>query len=829
MATRVVEWKKPYTWGKAIEIDENKVISLRLRDENNLIIYDEGDDEIYVDLQLKDWIRPTDAFPVWITTGRVLVADDWDITGTLICAKTTSWDNIKLLYGDDGTLWIDNWTWTFKQIYFKSDVDQLLQELRTYVNQQLALKQDKLIAGDNISIDPTTNTISADVPPLSRFLSLWDCATWLPLSFPASVPFDYVTWDHYLVETVWTTNYRPSGSQYTGVASTTVETDPDIAIWDSYIYDGTVWLLQKNSWGGGWGTVVSFSNIVWNPTDNTALANALNAKANATDVNTKTFYLSWTSGATALAEAQEAYDWYLAGENPIIIYNNMAFSLYSNTTLAIQFVSNYDYTLVNNSYTKIYKKSLTFAHDSWSSTITNIYYDNQNVDAVPFLSPWNDYSTPYTPTYNWSPTTKKYVDDRDTYIGSSEPTSNKVEWRLWYDTTNDQLKVYDWTNWNITGAESNTKTFTITWTTGTANISAMQEAIDWLNAGKYPIIYYNTPGYENYWFYTAQYKSSSTVKFQRNRWLQDASAVQLAPLNRAVLSVYLTNGSVTSMSYASKIQSVLTTDNTTSYTPSWDYNPATKKYVDNSIQQKRQFHVFDYDNITSSDVEAILGILADNEKWIAFVTESIGALVSSVPTMIYITSWNYSGTELYLYWFSFDNWDSPEVTTYSFIIDSTDYSITYDESLAYSLVWRTADSWKVLTGTWSGFGWEEPTFKVYNVDDVHNPSVSAGTLSNIVNKLKTDGKTAILYDAPNEYMYYPTELSISTLSWDIYWTSIHDSSVTIIHRPVSRASATSNRTLWTVTESDKYLSPNPIQVVSALPATPNADTIYIVK
>ena len=60
MATRVVEGKKPYTWGKAIEIDENKVISLRLRDENNLIIWDEWDNEIYVDLQLDDEITFTD-------------------------------------------------------------------------------------------------------------------------------------------------------------------------------------------------------------------------------------------------------------------------------------------------------------------------------------------------------------------------------------------------------------------------------------------------------------------------------------------------------------------------------------------------------------------------------------------------------------------------------------------------------------------------------------------------------------------------------------------------------------------------------------------------
>lgn len=131
MATRIVEWKKPYTWWEAIEITKDKVINLRLRDENNLIIYDEWDDEIYVDLQLEDGIEPTDAFPVWVTTGRVLVADDWDKTWTLISAKTTSGDNIQLLYADDGTLWIDNWTWTFKQVYLSTEIATILADYAT--------------------------------------------------------------------------------------------------------------------------------------------------------------------------------------------------------------------------------------------------------------------------------------------------------------------------------------------------------------------------------------------------------------------------------------------------------------------------------------------------------------------------------------------------------------------------------------------------------------------------------------------------------------------------------------------------------------------------
>lgn len=276
MATRVVEWKKPYTWWKAIEITDDKVINLRLRDENNLIIYDSWDDEIYVDLQLPDEITPTDAFPVWVTTGRVIVDNWWDAAGTIICAKTTSWDNIKILYEDNGKLYIDNGTWTFKQIYLKGEVDALLQSLRNYVDTELAKKQDKLIAWENITIAADGKTISATTPPMSRFLSLWNCATWQPISFPADIPFEYITWDHYMVETISSAtpavNLRPDWTEYDWTASSTPET-ANVAVWDVYIYDWTVWLLQKNT-----EPEVSFSAIAWQPTDNTNLAAALGAK-----------------------------------------------------------------------------------------------------------------------------------------------------------------------------------------------------------------------------------------------------------------------------------------------------------------------------------------------------------------------------------------------------------------------------------------------------------------------------------------------------------------------------------------------------------------------
>lgn len=56
---------------------------------------------------------------------------------------------------------MDNGTGLFKQIYFKADVDLIITNLTTYINTELAKKQDKLIAGNNIQIANDGKTISA--------------------------------------------------------------------------------------------------------------------------------------------------------------------------------------------------------------------------------------------------------------------------------------------------------------------------------------------------------------------------------------------------------------------------------------------------------------------------------------------------------------------------------------------------------------------------------------------------------------------------------------------------------------------------------------------
>lgn len=127
------------------------------------------------------------------------------------------------------------------------------------------------LSGANSNIQDQINDLQAR----GRFLSLWNGATGLPETNPSgTLPFEYKTGDYYIVDNTGTTNYRPNGSSYTGVASTTVETE-SVAANDVYYYDGTNWLLQVNSQ-----REVSFSSITGQPTDNTNLAAALNLKAN---------------------------------------------------------------------------------------------------------------------------------------------------------------------------------------------------------------------------------------------------------------------------------------------------------------------------------------------------------------------------------------------------------------------------------------------------------------------------------------------------------------------------------------------------------------------
>ena len=121
-------------------------------------------------------------------------------------------------------------------------------------------------------------------------------------------------------------------------------------------------------------------------------------------MNTKAFTLSSTSDTTT---AQAALDRYLDGRNPIVIYNGMAYQLYSYTSSLMYLYGNTKYS-DGVSNTSLVIAVLLF--NISSDTVTSISYTHSNI--IDVLRTGKDYGTPYTPQYNGSPATKKYVDDK---------------------------------------------------------------------------------------------------------------------------------------------------------------------------------------------------------------------------------------------------------------------------------------------------------------------------------------------------------------------------------------------------------------------------------
>ena len=214
-----------------------------------------------------------------------LKGEDWNWISSISSSKDgkTTTVTITETNGEVDTFQIQDWAdwqWTWDVIWPSSSTDWHLAVFDWTTGKLIKDGGAKTTVVNNLNSTSATAALSAnqgrildgkiaELFGLWKFLSLWNSTTWLPISFPLDVPYTYTTWDYFLVETVWSTNYKPTWSSYTWTASSTAETE-DIEVWDIYIYDGQVWLLQLNH-----GKSVSFANITWQPTDNTNLATAL--------------------------------------------------------------------------------------------------------------------------------------------------------------------------------------------------------------------------------------------------------------------------------------------------------------------------------------------------------------------------------------------------------------------------------------------------------------------------------------------------------------------------------------------------------------------------
>lgn len=326
MAVRIKDWMIPYTWWQGIEITNNHVINVLLREMNNLIHVNENR-ELYVDLQLDDWIEPTDDFPVGVTTGKILEEDWWQQNGIILNRKTTSWDYVRLIYANDWKLYYDPWTWIWNElggcwqsiwvatasalwvIKLGSDTVQTeaaqnptstswktypvqlnssnqavvnipwtdttyqsLVEQNWWVDVSLVTtwekynwnhKQDKLTAWNNITID-NNNVISATIPAALTYKWNVNGINDLPASWNT-------VWDTYFVE--WQDSmYSWDGTQWnyvgwsgidvTNLFNKTIDDSDDIVQWSLHLFCSPTEKAYRN---GKQDALVAWANITIDP------------------------------------------------------------------------------------------------------------------------------------------------------------------------------------------------------------------------------------------------------------------------------------------------------------------------------------------------------------------------------------------------------------------------------------------------------------------------------------------------------------------------------------------------------------------------------------
>ena len=484
-----------------------------------------------------------------------------------------------------------DWVYTEKE----ARIHKLTQETETKIDN---------IPGvvDDVNSTSTTDALSANMGKrlqdqinqltwLNKFLSTWDCTTGLPVTDPSATPFTYTSGNYYLVATVaweWGTNYKPHWSTFTPwVASTAVETN-EVNVNDMYIFDWSQWILQVNKVKE---IIVDdgLSPDSTNAVENRAIYSALTTKQDKIlDLN------DIRTGAALWATSLQPWD------NITELTNNVGYQTAGDVASAI------------NDAIEWSKYVWPTAPDPAAEWM--LWYDTTNdVLKVYNWTSWNNVDTTYS---NWTYltlngttfdvdtntiATKTYVDTQVAESISSWSTApqNPTEWQLWYDTTNNVLKVWNWTSWDVIDInlkwDLNTKTFTLSWAWSSDTVLAEAQAIyDWYRAGKEAIIVYSpersTVNNDKSWIYVAIWQfSNDTIRFISCDLLDDYTGIHWGrSIQRAEIYLQFNNSNEVISVQKNTVMNIASYLSTTSsnfvYTPSDNYDPATKKYVDDKVK-----------------------------------------------------------------------------------------------------------------------------------------------------------------------------------------------------------------------------------------------------
>ena len=210
-----------------------------------------------------------------------------------------------------------------------------------------------------------------------------------------------------------------------------------------------------------------------------------------TDSNTKTF---WIEDNQDLENAQAAYDWYMDGKSSLLIhewlFGKQMLTLAVDETIWTKHVvafAGWEEVTEGPDRTTVKAPMIQFEAQDWEVTSIIIQYWREYT----FLSPDATnltYNTYFTPTIDWHPATKKYVDDwlalkQDiltagtnitidqnnvisatlpsalVYKGNVQtindlPSSWQTVWDTYFVEWVDGMYSWDWTQWNYVGSTS---------------------------------------------------------------------------------------------------------------------------------------------------------------------------------------------------------------------------------------------------------------------------------------------------------------------------------------------------------------------------------------
>lgn len=280
----------------------------------------------------------------------------------------------------------------------------------------------------------------------------------------------------------------------------------------------------------------------------------------------------------------------ISADVPVKIFNSSAWWL---RDAYIYYVTTRCYPLVMNGSEPIF---LSYVDYQWSNIILTYssapYFDNWI-----YVSRWTiELDSSYNiVNYDWDAETYRApvssvngniwaVVVNDIKIWSSAP-ANPTEWMVWYDTTNNELKSYDWTNWNTAWWGSDVKTFFMSDSSQDWNISVWQDAFDWVAAGKTAIISYTDYNWYVRDYILDHYEANYIATFMSTykSTSQDGSYGTCAQDEWKQIICSQQDWVVTNVTTISgNAIYYLDTINSVAFTPTSDYQPATKKYVDDN-------------------------------------------------------------------------------------------------------------------------------------------------------------------------------------------------------------------------------------------------------